>query len=96
MQVRIFKPSKTAMQSGQAAREWRLEFAPATRREVDPLMGWTSSGDTSQQLALWFDTREAAIAYAEKHGYAYTVLTDHPRAVRRRAYADNFRYDRIR
>ena len=59
-------------------------------------MGWTSSADTRQQLALNFDTKAQAIAYAERHGLAYTVLEEQPRAVRRRAYADNFRYDRIR
>ena len=85
------------MQSGQHnTKEWRLDFAPAEARVLDPLMGWTSSRDTRQQLALHFDTKEQAIAYAEKHGYAYTVLEEHQRAVRRRAYADNFRYDRIR
>jgi hypothetical protein len=97
MQVRIYKPTRTAMQSGQAnTRAWRLEFAPEAAREIDPLMGWTSSPDTRQQLALAFDTKEQAIAYAEKHGYAYTVLESQARAVRRRAYADNFRYDRVR
>jgi hypothetical protein len=97
MEVRIFKPSRTAMQSGLAnTREWRLEFAPAAARQIDPLMGWTSSPDTRQQLALHFDSKEQAIAYAEQHGYAYTVLEPQARAVRRRAYADNFRYDRVR
>jgi len=97
MQVRIFRPSKTAMQSGQAnTREWRLEFEPVAPRQVDSLMGWTGSRDTTQQLALHFDTKEQAVAYAERHGYAYAVLEAHPRAVRRRAYADNFRYDRVR
>jgi hypothetical protein len=97
MQVRIYKPTRTAMQSGQAGtRAWRLEFAPEAAREIDPLMGWTSSPDTKQQLALQFDSKEQAIAYAEKHGYAYTVLEPEARAVRRRAYADNFRYDRVR
>ena len=96
-EVRIYKPSKTAMQSGQAnTRAWRLDFAPEEARRLDPLMGWTGSRDTRQQLALYFDTKEQAIAYAGKHGLAYTLLEEHPRAVRRRAYADNFRHDRIR
>jgi hypothetical protein len=96
MQVRIFKPSKTAMQSGKAnTREWCVEFAPASPRRLDPLMGWTSSDDTTQQVALQFDTKAQAIAYAEAHGYAYTVEEEQPRRVPRRAYADNFRYDRV-
>jgi hypothetical protein len=97
MQVRIYRPSKTAMQSGQAnTLGWRMEFEPEAAREIDPLMGWTSSPDTRQQLILAFDSKEQAIAYAEKHGHAYTVLEPQARAVRRRAYADNFRYDRVR
>lgn len=96
MQVRIFKPSKTAMQSGKAnTREWRLEFAQSSARRLDPLMGWTSSDDTTQQLALSFETAEQAVAYAEAHGYAYTVEPEQVRRVTRRAYADNFRYDRV-
>ena len=96
MQVRIFKPTKTAMQSGQAQRDWRLEFEPAAARQVEPLMGWTSSPDTALQVALDFDSKAQAIAYAEAHGLGYTVLEPHARAQRRRAYADNFRYDRVR
>ena len=96
MQVRIFKPAKTAMQSGTAQREWRLEFEPAAAREVEPLMGWTSSPDTAQQVALDFASKEQAIAYAEAHGFGYVVQEPHARAQRRRAYADNFRYDRVR
>jgi len=97
MEAHIYKPTRTAMQSGQAnTREWCLEFAQQAPRRVDSLMGWTSSSDTTQQLALHFDTKEAAIAYAEAHGLAYTVSEPESRAVRRRAYADNFRYDRVR
>jgi hypothetical protein len=96
MQVRIFKPSKTAMQSGKAnTREWRMEFEPASPRRLDPLMGWTSSDDTAQQVALSFETKEQAIAYAEAHGYAHTVEEEQARRVTKRAYADNFRYDRV-
>ena len=66
MQVRIYKPAKTAMQSGQRnTKEWLLESEP-TPKEIDPLMGWTSSRDTMQQVKLYFATLEEAKAYAEK------------------------------
>ena len=69
MRARIYQPAKTAMQSGTAkAKGWVLEFAPASAREVDPLMGWTSSDDTQAQVRLRFDTREAAEAYATAVG----------------------------
>jgi hypothetical protein len=96
MQARIFKPAKTAMQSGRANTEkWMLEFAPAARREADPLMGWTSSDDTRRQLRLRFETKEEAVAYAEREGIPYVVETPPERKVQPKAYADNFRFDRL-
>ena len=96
MQARIFKPAKTAMQSGRAGTlKWVLEFAPSSRREADPLMGWTSSDDTRRQLRLTFDTREEAVAYAEREGIPYLVEEPQARRVQPKAYADNFRADRI-
>ena len=96
MAARIFQPAKTAMQSGRArTKEWVLEHEPATPREIDPLMGWTSSRDTQAQVRLEFETREAAVAYAERHGLAYTILEPKPRKPVRKSYADNFKFGRI-
>jgi hypothetical protein len=96
MTARIFKPARTAMQSGEArTKEWVLEFAPASPRSADPLMGWTSSRDTQTQVRLEFDTKEEAIAYATREGLAYTVVDPKPRKPIRKSYADNFRYGRI-
>ena len=75
MTARIFKPAKNAMQSGRAkTREWQLDYEPEQPRAVEPLMGWTSSGDMKQQLTLHFDTKEDAIAYCERKGIAYQVI----------------------
>jgi len=93
MSSRIYQPARSAMQSGQAkTREWILEFAPADARRIDPLMGWTSSGDMDSQVRLRFETREAAIAYAEKHGLAYDVFEPKKRRhiLRTNGYGDNF------
>jgi hypothetical protein len=96
MVARIYKPTKTAMQSGRArTARWVLEFEPEVAREVDPLMGWTSSRDMKQQLRLAFDTKEEAIAYATRNGIAHHVVENHPRKVVPKAYADNFKYGRI-
>ncbi|MGH6891897.1 MAG: ETC complex I subunit [Dongiaceae bacterium] len=96
MQVRIYQPTRSAMQSGKGAtKQWVLQFAAAERREADPLMGWTSSADTRQQVILKFDTKEEAIAYAQREGYAYVVEEPKPRRLQTRAYADNFKFDRI-
>jgi len=96
MVARIYKPAKTAMQSGRGnARDWVLEFEPAQRKSQDPLMGWTSSGDTPQQVRLTFETREEAVAYCRRHGLDYTVDDAKPRAIRPKNYASNFRWDRV-
>ena len=94
MKVRIRKPAKTAMQSGQAnTKEWLLESEPAPK-EIDPLMGWTSSRDTMQQVELWFPTLDEAKAHAERNGWQYTIEQPHVRPVRPKAYADNFAFAR--
>lgn len=95
MSVRIYKPAKTAMQSGEGrTREWILEFEPATARQIDPLMGWTSSTDTRQQVKLAFETKVEAIDYAMRNGLAYTVVEPTTRKPLRKAYADNFKFGR--
>ncbi|RWI19042.1 MAG: hypothetical protein EOQ92_22235 [Mesorhizobium sp.] len=95
MSARIFSPAKTAMQSGKAKTgHWVLEFDPEMRKKIDPLMGYTTSADMRSQIRLTFDTREEAVAYAEKEGLAYRV--EEPKESKRRqiSYAENFRYDR--
>lgn len=95
MTARIHKPAKTAMQSGRRkTHRWRLDFEPEAPRTVDPLMGWTSSGDMKQQVSLEFDSKEEAIAYAERHGIEYRVIEPHEPKRRKIAYADNFRSGR--
>lgn len=91
MVARIYRPAKTAMQSGTAkTREWVLDYEPEQPREIEPLMGWTSSGDMRQQVRLRFETVEEAIAYAERHGIPYQVVEAKPSSRRVIAYADNF------
>lgn len=92
MKARIYRPSKTAMQSGRGKiHSWMLEYEPETPRRPEPLMGWVSSGDTLNQVRLRFPTKEEAIAFAERKGIEYTVLEDHRRRVTPRNYADNFK-----
>jgi len=94
--ARIYRPAKNAMQSGTArTKDWILDFEPSEPRQVEPLMGWTSSGDTRTQVRLRFETKEEAIAYCERHGIAYQVQDSQPAPERRAmAYADNFSFDR--
>ena len=95
MTARIYKPAKTAMQSGRAkTKSWVLDYEPEEPRVVESLMGWTSSGDMKSQLRLSFDTKEEAVAYCERHGIAYQVSAAKEPARGTIAYADNFAYRR--
>jgi ETC complex I subunit conserved region len=94
--ARIYRPAKTAMQSGRAqARKWILEYEPATPRRPDPLMGWASAADTLNEVQLRFSTCDEAVAFADRLGLDYTVIAPHDSAERPKSYADNFRYDRV-
>jgi hypothetical protein len=95
MTARIYKPSKTAMQSGFAnTKDWVVDFDLAEPRQVEPLMGWTSSSDMRQQLDLRFATKEEAVAYCERHGVAYQVFEAKAPSRRSISYADNFAFKR--
>ncbi|MDB5540347.1 MAG: dehydrogenase (ubiquinone) Fe-S protein 4 [Devosia sp.] len=95
MTARIFRPAPNAMQSGRGkSKAWVLVHEPATPREIEPLMGYTSSSDTRAQIRLTFDTLEEAEAYARKNGIPYQVLPDQKFTVKRTSYSDNFRFDR--
>jgi len=96
MFARIFKPAKTAMQSGKAkTNQWFLEFEAETARRIDPLMGWTSADETtSGQVRLSFASQDEAVAYAERHGLAYRVDQEHEANMHPKAYSDNFAFQR--
>ena len=97
MRARIYKPSKTAMSSGLAkTKSWVLEFIQETTSEIDPLMGWTSSGDTQSQVTLKFGSKQAAIDYAREHGIDAQILEPKQRKfnVRSGGYGENFATNR--
>ena len=92
MSARIYRPSRNAMQSGVAkTKRWVLEHDQAEARRIEPLMGWTSSGDTRQQVRLFFATKEEAVDYATREGLAFRVDEPKVKTPRTAAYSDNFR-----
>jgi hypothetical protein len=94
--ARIYRPSRTATQSGIArAKLWVLEFEPAAPRQIDPLMGWTSSRDMKSQVRLKFATQEEAIAYAKKNGLSYRIEEPNPAPRKILNYSDNFKSTRL-
>ena len=94
MSARIYKPAKSAMQSGQAPREWVLEFAPARPREIEPLMGWVSGSDTRAQIRMSFNTLGEAVAYATRNGIPFRIEDPRETELKPKSYADNFKFGR--
>lgn len=95
MLARIYRPAKTAMQSGKAkTRQWRLEFEPSSAARPDDLMGWATSSDTSRQVQLTFDTKEEAIAFARAQGIPHQVIEPASSKRQVKSYSDNFAFKR--
>ncbi len=91
-EARIYRPAQNAMQSGRAnTRKWVLEFDPGAAKIIDPLMGWTGSADTLEQVHMTFDSKDMAVAFAKKNGLAFRVEEPKTRRIRPKNYADNFR-----
>jgi hypothetical protein len=81
------------MQSGKAnSQRWVLEFPSDSPKTAEPLMGWTATADTKEQVRMTFATRDAAVAYAEKHGIKYEVIEPPAEKTEVKSYADNFRW----
>jgi len=97
MQARIFRPAKTAMQSGPAgnSKAWVLEYEPQAPKRPDNLMGWLGSNDMAQQVSLKFHSVDDAIAYAKRHHLDYQVQAEPQKPFRPKNYADNFKSDKL-
>jgi NADH dehydrogenase (ubiquinone) Fe-S protein 4 len=88
--AKIYKPTKTAMQSGTGnTKNWSLEF-DTLDTGINPLMGWESSKDTMSEVKLEFLTREQAINYAKKNDIDYYVIEPQKRKIIKKSYSDNF------
>jgi hypothetical protein len=95
MRARIFRLEKSPMQSGKSqCSTWRLAFEPENPKPAEPLMGWTSTTDTWQQVQLDFPTREGAMTYADAHGIAFELYQPAAPVQIVKAYGDNFSSDR--
>jgi hypothetical protein len=95
MTARIYSPARTAMQSGKGKTgNWVLEYVPEKPKSIDPLMGYTSSSDMLAQVKLRFDTKEAAVAFAEKKGIPHRVEEPKVPTAKRVSYPDNFAFAR--
>ena len=88
---RVFKPTKSAMQSGRAnTKKWVLEFEPLKKSRKDGLMGWNGFGNTKNQVRLFFKTKEDAIAFANKNKLQIVIDEPNERQPKTKSYSDNF------
>ena len=88
--AKIYKPTKTAMQSGERnTKKWLLEF-DTLNTGIDPLMGWESSKDTMSEVKLEFSTKEQAVNYAKKNNVSYYIIEPQKRNIIKKSYTDNF------
>lgn len=92
-QVKIYQPAKSTMQSGRGKTAfWLLEYELESKRTPEPLMGWVASKDTLNQVRMRFETKEEAVAFAEKNGWAAQIAEPQARKLKGRTYMDNFKY----
>jgi len=92
MKVKIYKPTKSAMQSGKNnTKKWlMIHLEENNAKQLNPLMGWTSSSNTETQLKLFFPSKETAIEYAESEGFEYEVEEPALPSIKQKTYAENF------
>ena len=88
--AKIYKPSKTAMQSGKRnTKKWILEF-DTLDTTVNPLMVWESSKDTMSEVKLDFFTKEEATNYSKKNNIDYYIVEPEKQKTIKKSYTDNF------
>ena len=88
--AKIYKPSKTAMQSGlKKFDKWIIEFI-TEQPGINPLMGWESSSDTYGELNLEFETKDLAVSYAKKNKIEFEIVEENKRRIVKKSYSDNF------
>ena len=97
MKAILYKPAKTAMQSGtRNTKKWTLVFETKDRKFIEPLMGWTGAKDTNKQLRMNFDTAEQALEFAKRNNIEVEVEAVKARKIVPKTYAENFSYYRIK
>lgn len=91
-QVLIYRPARSAMQSGEAeTTKWQVDF-DAQQKWENPMIGWASSDDPVQALRLRFDTAEQAESFCRKQGWDYQIAKEPVSRLEPRSYGDNFKY----
>jgi len=95
MTIKIYKPSKSSMQSALGnTKQWLAEYIHEKDKIKDTLMGWNSSLDTKEQIKIFFETKEQAIEWAKKNNEQFIVIEPKERKIKPKNYASNFDMNR--
>ena len=95
MTIKIYKPSKSSMQSGLGKnKQWLAEYISEKDKIKDDLMGWNSSLDTKEQIKMFFQTKEQAIEWSKKNNEQFVVIEPKKRKIKPKNYASNFDINR--
>ena len=95
MTIKIYKPSKSSMQSGLGkTKQWVVEYISEKDKIKDTLMGWNSSFDTKEQIKIFFKTKEQAIEWAKKNNVQYIIYEPRVRSLKPKNYTSNFDINR--
>jgi hypothetical protein len=91
MKVKIFRPAKSAMQSGKKGKKWLLLPIDETNAQsINPLLGWVSVGNSLSQLRLEFQSKEAAVEFAKSRNFEFEIEEPKIASVKQKSYAGNF------
>jgi hypothetical protein len=91
MTVIIYKPAKSAEQSGtKKTKQWLLAYPPG-QKNIDPIMGWVGSKNTTQHIKIPFDTKEQAIDFAKHQKLDFQVIEPNIEKPIIKQYKDNFK-----
>tara|TARA_X000001036_G_C20398558_1_gene691785 strand:- start:303 stop:590 length:288 start_codon:yes stop_codon:yes gene_type:complete len=92
MKYKIYKKSKSAMQSGlHNTKKWCLEPLSITPKKRNSVFSWTSVNGTQDQIKLLFNTLEEAVYFAQKNKVNYQVFKPNVKITRIKSYANNFK-----
>ena len=95
MTIKIYKPTKSSMQSGLGkTKKWLAEYIIETDKVKDTLMGWNSSYDTQTQIKIYFNTKDEAVEWAKSNNYQFEISEPQQRKILPKKYADNFSYNK--
>ena len=87
----IFKPTKSAMQSGlNNSKKWCLRNKDENESFISSKYCWNGSSNPEKQIKIFFDDLDSAVNFAKKNNYNFEVLKPNLKTLIKKSYAENF------